>query len=107
MSSENMEVNPASSSTTPNAEAAKKIRRRQRRVGTVSSVKMQKTIAVEVDRSFAHPLYQRIVRRSSKFLVHDEKNEARLGDRVEIEETRPLSKRKCWRLKRVIARAAE
>ncbi len=97
MSSENMEVTPEA--------AAPKARRRQRRVGVVSGAKMQKTIAVEVDRSFAHPSYKRIVRRSSQFLAHDEKNEARVGDRVEIEETRPLSKRKRWRLRRIVTRA--
>ncbi len=99
-----MEVNSETASgKTPET----RIRRRQRRMGVVSSTKMQKTIAVKVDRSFSDPLYQRIVRRSKSFLVHDEKNEAKVGDRVEIEETRPLSKRKRWRLKRIIARAVE
>ncbi len=105
MSSENMEVTPEAAA--PKPAAAAKARRRQRRVGVVSSAKMHKTIAVEVDRSFAHPSYKRIVRRSSQFLEHDEKNEARVGDRVEIEETRPLSKRKRWRLRRIVTRAIE
>ncbi len=105
MSSENLEVTPPAEA--PKPAAAAKVRRRQRRIGVVSSAKMQKTIAVKVDRSFAHTSYKRIVRRSSKFLAHDEKNEARVGDRVEIEETRPLSKRKRWRLRRIVARAIE
>lgn len=105
MSSEHIEV--TSRGAAPKAETAKPIRRRQKRVGVVTSNKMQKTIAVRVNRSFSHPLYQRIVRRSSKFLAHDEKNEARVGDRVEIEETRPRSHRKRWRLKRIVARAIE
>lgn len=105
MSSEHIEV--TSSGASPKAETAKPVRRRQKCVGVVTSNKMQKTIAVKVNRSFSHPLYRRIVRRSSKFLAHDEKNEARVGDRVEIEETRPLSGRKRWRLKRVVARAIE
>jgi small subunit ribosomal protein S17 len=106
MSSENVEVTrPASAASSP--AGASKLRRRRKQVGVVSSTKMKKTIAVDVDRSFSHPLYLRIVRRTSRFLVHDEKNEARQGDRVEIEETRPLSKRKRWRLKRIVTRAVE
>lgn len=107
MSSENNEISPSQQSTPSKLEAPVKLRRRQKRVGTVSSVKMQKTISVDVVRSISHPLYQRIVRRSSRFLVHDEKNEARVGDTVEIEETRPLSKRKRWRLKKIVARAIQ
>ncbi|MDD5544063.1 MAG: 30S ribosomal protein S17 [Acidobacteriia bacterium] len=106
MSSENLET------TSPaNAEPAKaattQVRRRNKQTGVVTSARMKKTVAVDVDRSFSHPLYRRIVRRTSRFLAHDEKNEARVGDRVEIEETRPLSKRKRWRLKRIITRAVE
>jgi small subunit ribosomal protein S17 len=107
MSSENMEVKPPQDSAAEKPQARENWRRRQRRVGTVTSAKMQKTIAVEVGRSVQHSLYKRIVRRSSKFLVHDEKNDARVGDTVEIEETRPLSKRKRWRLKKIIARAIQ
>lgn len=104
MSSENMETVP-DRDVNAAPHAARPVRRRQKRVGVVTSAKMQKTIAVEVGRSTSHRLYRRIVRKSSKFLVHDEKNEARLGDTVEIIETRPLSKRKRWRLKRIVTRA--
>lgn len=107
MSSENIQTSPEPNGNASPIAAGSALRRRQRKTGVVTSVKMKKTIAVEVGRSFSHPLYRRIVRRSSKFLVHDEKNEARLGDTVEIVETRPLSKRKRWRLKRIVSRAVE
>jgi small subunit ribosomal protein S17 len=107
MSSESMEITPPQDSNADKPEAGVRIRRRQRRVGTVSGAKMQKTITVRVDRTVQHPLYKRIVGRSKKFLVHDEKNEARVGDKVEIEETRPTSRLKRWRLKRIIARAVQ
>ena len=68
---------------------------------------MQKSAVVTVDRQVIHPLYKRVVRRTSKFLVHDEKNECRVGDWVRIRETRPLSRRKRWRVVGVIARAAQ
>lgn len=90
----------ASQSTTDTA-----VRRRTRKVGVVVSDKMSKTATVAVERMIAHPGYKRIIRRTSKFFVHDEKNEARVGDRVEIVETRPISKNKRWRLARIIARA--
>jgi small subunit ribosomal protein S17 len=77
---------------------------RKERVGNVVSAKMQKTIVVRVDRKFRHPIYKKVVTTSSKFYAHDEKNEARPGDTVRIEETRPLSKTKRWRLVEVIAR---
>ncbi|MGH9649319.1 MAG: 30S ribosomal protein S17 [Terriglobales bacterium] len=79
---------------------------RNTKVGHVVSTKMQKTIVVKVTRQKAHPLYRRVVSRSRKFHAHDEENEARVGDVVKIEETRPLSKTKRWRLKEVIRRAA-
>ena len=81
--------------------------RRQEKIGLVTSNKMQKTIVVTVDRRIIHPLYKRVVRRSSKFLVHDEKNDCRVGDWVRIQETRPLSHRKRWRVVAVISRAAQ
>jgi small subunit ribosomal protein S17 len=77
---------------------------RKERVGNVVSTKMQKTIVVRVDRKFRHPIYKKVVTSSKKFYAHDEKNEARTGDTVRIEETRPLSKTKRWRLVEVIAR---
>ena len=68
------------------------------RMGTVVSDKMQKTITVRVERSIQHAEYGKVIRRSTRFKVHDEKNEARTGDRVTIRETRPLSKDKRWKL---------
>jgi len=73
-----------------------------KRVGVVVSDKMDKTIVVKVERQFAHPLYKRIVRKSKKFLAHDENGQAKPGDRVEIIESRPLSRRKRWKLVRVL-----
>ena len=68
---------------------------------------MTKTIVVRVERRFPHPQYKKIVTAYKKFYAHDEKNEAKVGDRVRIEETRPLSKTKCWRLVEVVERAAQ
>lgn len=72
--------------------------------GVVVSDKMDKTIVVEVTRLKAHPLYKKRIRRSRKFMAHDEKNEAKIGDWVLIEETRPLSRHKRWRLVKIIKR---
>src|SRR5579884_1164930 len=80
--------------------------RRQEKVGTVVSTKMQKTIVVEVEMRKAHPKYKRIVRQSKKFYAHDEQNSARVGDMVRIRETRPLSKLKRWQLEEIIRRSA-
>ncbi len=75
-------------------------------IGKVVSTKMAKTIVVEVRRQKAHPFYKRVVARSKKFYAHDENGTARLGDYVQIEETRPLSKLKRWQLKDIVQRAA-
>jgi small subunit ribosomal protein S17 len=75
--------------------------------GTVVSNRMDKTIAVLVERSVKHPLYEKYVRKSRKFLAHDEKNECREGDVVVIESTRPISRRKAWRLRKIVERAQE
>ena len=80
--------------------------RRNTKVGEVVSTMMSKTIVVQVTRQKQHPLYVRVVKRSKKFYAHDEQETARVGDVVRIEETRPLSKLKRWRLKDVIRRAA-
>jgi len=80
--------------------------RRKEVVGEVVSNRMQKTIVVEVIRRRAHPLYIRVVSKSKKFYAHDEKNLAHVGDVVRLEETRPLSKLKRWRLKEVVRKAA-
>jgi small subunit ribosomal protein S17 len=79
--------------------------RRKERVGLIVSDKADKTVTVAVEALVRHPMYKKRVRRSKKFIVHDERNEARLGDTVRIIETRPLSKRKRWRLANVISRA--
>ena len=79
---------------------------RQEKVGVVTSSKMQKTVVVTVERQITHPLYKRVVRRSAKFLAHDEKNQCKIGDTVRIEQTRPLSARKRWRVVDIIIRAS-
>jgi len=81
--------------------------KRQEKVGIVTSNKMQKSVVVTVDRQTTHPLYKRVVRRSIKFMAHDEKNESRVGDTVRIRETRPLSRSKRWRVVQIIAKAAQ
>ncbi len=80
--------------------------RRKEVVGEVVSNRMHKTIVVEVVRKKAHPFYGRVVSKAKKFYAHDEKNEAHVGDVVRLEETRPLSKLKRWRLKEIVRRAA-
>jgi small subunit ribosomal protein S17 len=80
---------------------------RQQKIGVVSSNKMQKTIVVTVDRRIMHPLYKKVTRKSRRFLVHDERGECKPGDMVRIEETRPLSRRKRWRVVQVISRAVQ
>ena len=77
------------------------------KVGVVVSDKMQKSIVVAVEWQVRHGLYGKTQRRTSKFMVHDEGNAAKVGDTVEIVETRPLSRRKRWSLKRVVRQAAE
>ena len=79
--------------------------RRSTKIGQVVSTRMAKTIILETVMKKAHPLYRRVVAKSKKFYAHDENNTARVGDFVEIEETRPMSKLKRWRLKNVIQRA--
>ena len=78
---------------------------RKLRIGKVSSDRMDKTITVDTERKYRHPLYKKVVKKTTRFKAHDEKNEARVGDLVEIMETRPLSKTKRWRLAKVIERA--
>lgn len=79
--------------------------RRKERVGMVVSDRSEKTVTVAVETLVRHPLYKKRVRRSKKFLAHDESNEARVGDTVRIIETRPLSARKRWRLANIVSRA--
>ncbi len=81
--------------------------KRKTKVGRVVSDRMDKTIVVSVERLARHPLYKRVVRATTKFAAHDEANEARVGDTVLIEESRPLSATKRWRLVSVLSRAGE
>jgi small subunit ribosomal protein S17 len=78
---------------------------RKTKTGLVVSDKMQKTIVVKVTRMKQHPLYKKFVRISKKFMAHDEAGQARIGDVVRIEESRPLSKNKCWTLAEVVREA--
>ena len=76
------------------------------RIGLVVSDKMNKTRVVAVERTFRHPRYARVIKRTTRFKAHDERNEAHVGDRVLIIETRPLSKDKRWRIKEILERAS-
>lgn len=78
---------------------------RKEKVGLVTSNKMTKTIVVSVQRQIKHPKYGKFIKRTSKFMAHDEKNESNIGDTVRIVETRPLSKNKCWRLVEILEKA--
>ena len=80
-------------------------RRKTSKVGVVVSNAADKSVVVKVENLVLHPLYHRFIRTSSKFMAHDEENACNAGDRVLIEECRPLSKRKRWRVRRVIERA--
>ncbi|MEM9079118.1 MAG: 30S ribosomal protein S17 [Verrucomicrobiota bacterium] len=76
---------------------------RKQRVGVVRSTGMEKTIVVEYVARVPHPKFKKIVKRSKKFYAHDEKEEAAVGDKVRIEECRPLSKQKCWKLVEILS----
>ncbi|MDR2511217.1 MAG: 30S ribosomal protein S17 [Bacteroidales bacterium] len=77
---------------------------RKERIGLVVSNKMDKSIVVRVERKVKHPIYGKFVKKSTKFMAQDDKNECNIGDTVKIMETRPLSKNKCWRLVEIIER---
>jgi len=79
--------------------------RRKVRTGVVVSEAMDKTVVVRIDRQVRHPRYEKAVRRSSKLAAHDEQNDAKVGDTVRVAETRPLSKRKRWRVVEIVERA--
>jgi small subunit ribosomal protein S17 len=87
-------------------QAAPERRRRQQKLGTVVSDKMDKTVVVQVDRRVMHPLYGKFMKRRSKFMAHDEKNTCKVGDAVRIEETRPMSRHKRWTVKEILKKAA-
>lgn len=76
--------------------------KRKHKTGIVVSNSMEKTIVVRIERSAKHPVYNRIMSKATKVMAHDEKKEAKLGDKVSIEETRPLSKNKRWRLVEIL-----
>ena len=78
---------------------------RKTRIGQVVSDKMDKTIVVAIEDSVQHPLYKKTMKRTYKLKAHDENNECRIGDRVEVMETRPLSKDKRWRVTNIIEKA--
>jgi small subunit ribosomal protein S17 len=78
---------------------------RKERIGVVTSDKMEKSIVVSVERKVKHPKYGKFVKKTTKFVAHDEKNECNEGDTVRIMETRPLSKSKNWRLVEIVERA--
>ena len=80
---------------------------RKSREGVVVSDAMQKTRVVRIERVYRHPKYQRVIRMSKKLKAHDEANESHVGDRVVIEETRPLSKEKRWRIRSILVKAAQ
>ena len=100
------ETSATSGTSAPTATSEKKRGERKTREGMVVSDKMTKTIVVRVERRFPHPHYKKIVTSYKKFYAHDEKAEAKVGDTVRIEETRPLSKLKRWRLVAVVERSS-
>lgn len=81
--------------------------RRKVRRGVVVSDKMQKTVTVKVERLMLHPMYKKFIKRSKTFFAHDEENTARVGDLVQIVETRPLSKNKRWRVESILSKSLE
>jgi len=91
---------------TENSMVETKARRRARKVGVVASDKMDKSVVVRVDRIVMHKLYKRYVKRSARFMAHDEANRCKIGDTVEIVESRPLSANKRWRVARIVRRAS-
>lgn len=88
-------------------EAKAPVARKNAKVGKVVSNAMQKTVVVSVDRLVEHPLYGKTIRLTSKFMAHDEGNECKVGDKVRIVETRPLSKRKRWLVSEILEKAKE
>jgi len=86
-------------------EKSKRLTRRKVRIGVVVSDKMNKSATVSIERRVMHPLYKKYYKKTTKFIIHDENNECKVGDKVKIMETRPLSKRKRWRLVEILERA--
>ncbi len=78
---------------------------RKERIGIVTSTSMDRSVVVSVERKVKHRIYGKYIKKTTKFFVHDEKNECNVGDRISIMETRPISKKKCWRLIKIIEKA--
>jgi len=100
-------MSDSTSTSTPPAAPPPERTNRKERVGEVIANKMTRTIIVRVERRFPHPKFKKVVTGYKKFYAHDEKSEAKVGDRVRIQETRPLSKTKRWRLVEVVERGTE
>lgn len=79
---------------------------RKRLIGLVTSDKMEKTVMVQVERRYRHPLYKKVVRTAKKYMAHDEENTCRIGDKVRIVESRPYSRHKRWVVEEILERAA-
>ena len=101
MSNEHVTKNP------PEVDTRNSLQRRKTIVGTVVSNKMQKTIVVKVDRQVRHTLYKKYVEKTQKYKAHDETNDAKIGDRVSLVESRPLSRDKRWVLQKILRRAGQ
>lgn len=91
--------------TTEEATTEKERGQRKTRIGVVVSDKMEKTIVVSITRRYMHPKYKKYVKERARYQVHDPKDECKIGDRVLIEETRPLSKNKRWKVKEIVEKA--
>jgi small subunit ribosomal protein S17 len=76
------------------------------KIGIVISNKMEKTIVVKIENRYPHPIYSKILMKTKKYLAHDELSECQIGDQVLVEECRPLSKRKCWKLVRILSKSS-
>lgn len=100
-------ISPSTAPAPAPAPATADRSKRKERVGKVIANKMAKTIIVRVERRFPHPKFKKVMTGYKKFYAHDEKNEAKVGDRVRIQETRPLSKTKRWRLVEIVERGTE
>jgi small subunit ribosomal protein S17 len=98
------EPTPSAAETAPSSAPPERGRRKVR-TGVVVSDKMDKTVLVRIDRKVRHPLYRKTIGRSNKLAAHDESNDAHVGDRVRVVETRPLSKTKRWRVVEIVERA--
>ncbi len=102
---EQQATTPEVQASVEQTETAEKKKNKRERIGKVVSNKMQKSIVVAIERRVQHPIYKKYFRKTTKIMAHDEMNEAKIGDVVRIAETRPLSKRKAWKLVEIVERA--